>query len=126
MPFLEIIRFYLDANKIRENVLELLKNAGSGHLGGSYSEAEILAVLFNNFLKMDPSNPNWTERDRFILSKGHANPGLYAILGEKGFFSIAGFRPEMADSAKMKKNSISRLFEVSEKYMFYTNVLYLF
>ena len=78
----EIIRFYLDANKIRENVLELLKNAGSGHLGGSYSEAEILAVLFNKFLKMDPSNPNWTERDRFILSKGHANPGLYAILGE--------------------------------------------
>ena len=52
----EIIRFYLDANKIRENVLELLKNAGSGHLGGSYSEAEILAVLFNKFLKMDPSN----------------------------------------------------------------------
>ena len=88
----EILRFYLDANKIRENVLELLKNAGSGHLGGSYSEAEILAVLFNKFLKMDPSNPNWTERDRFILSKGHANPGLYAILGEKGFFSKEEFK----------------------------------
>ncbi len=65
----------------------LLKLAGSGHLGGSFSAAEILSVLFNHELKIDASNPNWSERDRFILSKGHSNPGLYAILCQKGFFS---------------------------------------
>ena len=83
---------YLTANNIRIDVLELLKNAGSGHLGGSFSEAEILSVLFNEHLKFDPNNPKWDKRDRFILSKGHANPGLYAILAEKGFFSKDEFK----------------------------------
>ena len=87
-----IKRNYLTANNIRIDVLELLKNAGSGHLGGSFSEAEILSVLFNEHLKFDPNNPKWDKRDRFILSKGHANPGLYAILAEKGFFSKDEFK----------------------------------
>jgi len=77
----------LSANLIRNDVLDMLKLAGSGHLGGSFSAAEILSVLFNHELKIDASNPNWSERDRFILSKGHSNPGLYAILCQKGFFS---------------------------------------
>ena len=77
----------LSANLIRNDVLDMLKLAGSGHLGGSFSAAEILSVLFNHELKIDASNPNWSERDRFILSKGHGNPGLYAILCQKGFFS---------------------------------------
>ena len=77
----------LSANLIRNDVLDMLKLAGSGHLGGSFSAAEILSVLFNHELKIDASNPNWFERDRFILSKGHGNPGLYAILCQKGFFS---------------------------------------
>ena len=77
----------LSTNLIRNDVLDMLKLAGSGHLGGSFSAAEILSVLFNHELKIDASNPNWTERDRFILSKGHGNPGLYAILCQKGFFS---------------------------------------
>ena len=88
----KIKRNYLTANNIRIDVLELLKNAGSGHLGGSFSEAEILSVLFNEHLNFDPNNPNWEKRDRFILSKGHANPGLYAILAEKGFFSKDEFK----------------------------------
>ena len=75
---------YLSANTIRKDVLDMLYFAGSGHLGGSYSEAEILSVLFNCELKIDPKNPRWEQRDRFVLSKGHANPGLYAILAEKG------------------------------------------
>jgi len=84
----EIARdLYLSANTIRNDVLDMLKYAGSGHLGGSFSEAEILSVLFNHELKTDPLNPSWEERDRFILSKGHGNPGLYAILCQKGFFS---------------------------------------
>tara|TARA_B110001454_G_scaffold44284_1_gene43290 strand:- start:4652 stop:6556 length:1905 start_codon:yes stop_codon:yes gene_type:complete len=77
----------LSTNLIRNDVLDMLKLAGSGHLGGSFSAAEILSVLFNHELKIDASNPNWAERDRFILSKGHGNPGLYAILCQKGFFS---------------------------------------
>ena len=77
----------LSANLIRNDVLDMLKLAGSGHLGGSFSAAEILSTLFNHELKIDASNPNWTERDRFILSKGHGNPGLYAILCQKAFFS---------------------------------------
>ncbi len=88
----EIKKHYLMANKVRENVLDLLKNAGSGHLGGSYSEAEILSVLFEREMKFDPKNPDWDDRDRFVLSKGHANPGLYAILGEKGFFPKEEFK----------------------------------
>ena len=84
----DIIRdLNLSANLIRNDVLDMLKLAGSGHLGGSFSAAEILSVLFNHELKIDASNPNWSERDRFILSKGHSNPGLYAILCQKGFFS---------------------------------------
>ncbi|MGQ0376008.1 MAG: transketolase [Nitrososphaerota archaeon] len=78
---------YLSANAIRNDVLDMLKYAGSGHLGGSFSAAEILSVLFNYELKIDPLNSCWEERDRFILSKGHSNPGLYAILCQKGFFS---------------------------------------
>ena len=84
----DIIRsLNLSANSIRNDVLDMLKLAGSGHLGGSFSAAEIFSVLFNHELKIDASNPNWSERDRFILSKGHSNPGLYAILCQKGFFS---------------------------------------
>ena len=84
----DIIRdLSLSANLIRNDVLDMLKFAGSGHLGGSFSAAEILSVLFNHELKIDASNANWSERDRFILSKGHGNPGLYAILCQKGFFS---------------------------------------
>jgi transketolase len=83
---------YLSANTIRNDVLDLLKNAGSGHLGGSFSEAEILSTLYNFELKIDPKNPTWAERDRFILSKGHGNPGLYAILAEKGFFGKSEYK----------------------------------
>lgn len=83
---------YLYANAIRNDVLEMLKYAGSGHLGGSYSEAEILSVLYNYEIKFDPKNSDWPERDRFVLSKGHANPGLYAILAEKGYFSKEEFK----------------------------------
>lgn len=88
----EIKKLYLSANEIREDVVDMLRYAGSGHLGGSFSEAEILSVLFNNELKIDPSNPSWSERDRFILSKGHSCPGLYSILAQKKFFVKSEFK----------------------------------
>jgi len=64
----------------------MLAAAKSGHPGGSLSAADIIAVLYFSEMRVDPQNPNWPERDRFVLSKGHAAPVLYAALAEKGFF----------------------------------------
>ena len=89
---LDIQKLYLSANEIREDVVDMLKYAGSGHLGGSFSEAEILSVLFNHELKLNSTNPSWLERDRFILSKGHSCPGLYSILAQKKFFEKNEFK----------------------------------
>ena len=74
---------------IRKNILtmSLAAGASSSHFGGSLSTVEILATLYNNILKFDVTNPLWEDRDRFILSKGHACLGYYSVLCEKGFFS---------------------------------------
>lgn len=75
-----------EARRLRLQTMEMLKEAGSGHPGGSLSEVELLTVLYSCFMKIDPDMPLWPERDRFVLSKGHANPPLYALLANKGFF----------------------------------------
>lgn len=75
------------ACRIRQNIIEMLVPAKSGHPGGSLSAADILAVLYFKEMNVDPANPQWPERDRFVLSKGHAAPVLYAALAEKGFFA---------------------------------------
>jgi len=74
------------ACKIRQDIIRMLGEAGSGHPGGSLSAADIVATLYFHEMNVDPQNPTWPERDRFILSKGHAAPVLYAALAEKGFF----------------------------------------
>ncbi len=75
------------ACQIRKDVVTMIHQGGEGHPGPALSSADILAVLYNDFLKIDPKNPKWNERDRFILSKGHACPVLYAALAQKGFIS---------------------------------------
>ncbi len=76
------------ARDIRINVIKMTCKAGSGHPGGSLSCADILSTLyFGRVLDVKPDDPLWPDRDRFILSKGHAAPALYAALAEKGFFS---------------------------------------
>ena len=77
------------AKEIRKNILTMSLSAGasSSHFGGSLSTVELLATLYNNVLKFDSSNPLWEDRDRFILSKGHACLGYYAVLCEKGYFT---------------------------------------
>ena len=77
------------AKQIRKNILHmsLVAGASSSHFGGSLSTVEILATLYNNVLKFDASNPLWEDRDRFILSKGHACLGYYSALCEKGYFN---------------------------------------
>lgn len=74
------------AYQLRRDVLEMVAAAGSGHPGGSLSSAEILAAVYFYKLRHDPKNPTWPDRDRFILSKGHAAPILYAALAESGYF----------------------------------------
>ncbi len=74
------------AIQIKLDILEEVFSASSGHPGGSMSIAEILAYLYFYEMRIDPKNPKWEDRDRFVLSKGHTAPGLYAALAERGFF----------------------------------------
>lgn len=71
---------------IRKHIVNMIYTAGSGHPGGSLSCVEILTSLYFSELRHDPTNPHWVSRDRFILSKGHAAPALYATLAEAGYF----------------------------------------
>ena len=70
----------------RREILEMTFKAGSGHPGGSLSAVDIITVLYYHQMRIDPKNPKWADRDRFVLSKGHVCPALYAILAEIGFF----------------------------------------
>ncbi len=74
------------AGKLRRSIIETIYNAGSGHPGGSLSSIDVIAALFFYKMRYDPGNPKWPDRDRFVLSKGHACPALYAALSEAGFF----------------------------------------
>lgn len=74
------------ANSIRKNIIKMTYEAKSGHPGGSLSACEILTALYFKEMRIDPNNPKWEDRDRFVLSKGHATPALYAVLAERGFF----------------------------------------
>ncbi|MGI6713189.1 MAG: transketolase [Bacillota bacterium] len=83
----EMIKMLVNkAKEIRKDIIAMLAEAGSGHPGGSLSAADIVTALYFNEMKIDPQNPEWPDRDRFVLSKGHAAPVLYAALAEKGYF----------------------------------------
>ena len=74
------------ANYFRRQTIKIIYKAQSGHTGGSLSCAEILTVLYFNEMKIDPANSDWDDRDRFVASKGHCAPILYAVLAKRGFF----------------------------------------
>ena len=74
------------ANRLRLDVVEMTTAAGSGHPGGSLSSADLLATLYFRIMNIDPADPYMEDRDRFVLSKGHAAPILYATLAERGYF----------------------------------------
>ena len=76
------------ANKLRLHVVEMTYAARSGHPGGSLSAADMISALYFNFMNHDPTDPEWDERDRFVLSKGHVAPVLYAALAEAGYFPV--------------------------------------
>ena len=85
------------AKILRRHIIEMISAANSGHAGGSLSAVEIITALYFHELRHDPKNPDWSERDRFILSKGHAAPVLYAALAEAGYFPVS----ELATLRKM-------------------------
>ena len=75
------------AKRLRADIVDMVFQAQSGHPGGSLSAVELGVALFWNHLRHDPGNPGWPDRDRFILSKGHATPFYYSVLAERGYFS---------------------------------------
>ena len=76
------------ACKVRMGVVEATHGAKSGHPGGSLSAADVFTYLYFKELNVDPANPKWADRDRFVLSKGHTAPGLYSALALRGFFPV--------------------------------------
>ena len=83
------------ARNIRIKIVKMLNRAGSGHTGGSLSAVDVATAIYFSKMSFDPVNPSWAERDRFILSKGHAAPLLYAIMSEAGYFP-----PETLDNLR--------------------------
>ncbi len=81
--------------RVRRHIVRMVYEAKSGHIGGSMSSTDIMAVLYGRIMRHDPKRPDWAERDRLIMSKGHCTPVLYAMLAEFGYFStdeLATFR----------------------------------
>ena len=84
---------------IRRNGLEMTHLSRGSHIGSIFSAAEIIAVLYASVLKVDPANPKWPERDRLILSKGHAGSAVYAALAETGFFPVEQLKTHYANGS---------------------------
>ena len=78
----------INACKVRMGIIEGTHGAKAGHPGGSLSAADLFTFLYFKEMKIDPANPKWEDRDRFVLSKGHTAPGLYATLANRGFFPV--------------------------------------
>ena len=89
MTKLETLQLKLTATRVRMGVIEATHGAGCGHPGGSLSSADVLTYLYFREMRIDPEQPQDPNRDRFVLSKGHCAPALYATLAERGFFSVS-------------------------------------
>jgi transketolase len=85
----EILKLEYTALNIRRNILRLIRAGEAGHVGGALSSVEIITALYFNLLNVDPANPKWPQRDRFVLSAGHKCLVLYAALAERGFFDAS-------------------------------------
>ncbi|HII65448.1 TPA: transketolase [Candidatus Woesearchaeota archaeon] len=91
----QVLELKKKAKELRKAIIDIVYKAQSGHPGGSLSEIDMLVALYFSRLNVDPKDPKGKGRDKFVLSKGHASPGLYAVLAEKGFFpkkELDGFR----------------------------------
>lgn len=89
------------ATRIRCHAARMVHAANASHIGGCFSMAELLAVLYDDVLNVRPDNPGWPDRDRFILSKGHSTAILYAVLAERGFFPIEELQQYGQDGSRL-------------------------
>jgi transketolase len=89
------------ARDVRISVLAMIGRAKLGHVGGDFSVADILTALFFGVMRLDPDNPAWPERDRFILSKGHCSAALYAVLARRGFISLEELQTFVAPLSRL-------------------------
>jgi transketolase len=89
------------ARQLRIHVLRMTSRGGSSHIGSVFSMADILAVLYSGVLRVDPKRPDWSDRDRFVLSKGHAGAGVYAVLAEVGFFDVQRLATHYQDGSQL-------------------------
>jgi transketolase len=89
---------------VRRDIVEMIYAGGSGHPGGSLSAVEMLTALYFHVMRIRPEEPDWAERDRFVLSKGHAAPALYAVLAERGFFPRAELATFTAPGTRLQKH----------------------
>lgn len=89
------------ASRIRRHALDMTHLGKSSHVGSVFSISDILAVLYGQSLRVDPANPSWEDRDRFILSKGHAGAGVYAALAEIGFFPVEKLKTHYQDGSDL-------------------------
>jgi transketolase len=91
-------------NTVRHDILDLTFYGSASHLGGSLSVVEILVALYFNVMKVDPQNPQMPDRDRFILSKGHAAPALYSVLAERGYFPREELKTFCKNGTRLQKH----------------------
>lgn len=96
------------AGEWRYLITDMICRAGSGHLGGALSLVEIIITLYYRIMRIDPKNPRWEDRDRLVLSKGHAAPVLYAALAYKGFFPMAWLKTLNADGTRLPSHADAR------------------
>ena len=89
----DMLQLKMTATRVRMGIIESTHAAKSGHPGGSLSAADALTYLYFKEMQIDPENPQDPNRDRFVLSKGHAAPGLYSALAERGFFPVEDLDP---------------------------------
>ena len=87
--------------KIRRHGIEMTHLSGGSHIGAVMSVADIIAVLYTDVLNYDSQNPKWDERDRFILSKGHAGAAIYAALAENGFFPVEELKTHYQNGSRL-------------------------
>lgn len=96
------------AAELRYVITDMICRSGSGHIGGALSLVEILMTLYHRIMKTNPQDPKWEDRDRLVLSKGHAAPALYATLAYKGFFPKSWLGTLNADGTKLPSHADSR------------------
>lgn len=89
------------ARRIRSHVLRMVHRAKASHVGSCFSMSDLLAVLYGAVLRVDPHRPDWSDRDRFLLSKGHAAAAIYAVLAERGFFPTSWLDTYCCDDSRL-------------------------